>query len=51
VDIFVETPVNLSKDQEQIIKDLDDSFKDKKNSPESEGFFDQAKKFWDDLRK
>lgn len=51
VDIFVETPVNLNKDQEKILKELDDSMTGKKNSPESEGFFDQAKKFWEDLTK
>lgn len=51
VDIFVETPVNLSKKQEDLLRELEKTLKNDKNSPESEGFFDAARKFWDNLTK
>ncbi len=51
VDIFVETPVKLSKKQEELMKELDKTFVDGHNSPESEGFFDNVKKFWEGLTK
>lgn len=51
VDIFVETPVKLSKKQEELMRELDKTFEKGGNSPESEGFFDNVKKFWDGLTK
>ncbi len=54
IEIFVETPVNLSKKQQDLLKELDDSIGDvkssAKHSPESEGFFKKAREFWDDLK-
>ena len=52
VELFVETPVNLSKKQEDLIRQLDSTIsgEDKsKHSPESSGFFGKVKEFWDDL--
>ncbi|MDH5722833.1 MAG: molecular chaperone DnaJ [Alphaproteobacteria bacterium] len=53
IEIFVETPVNLSKKQQDLMKELADSMGDdrsaNKNSPESSGFFKKIKEFWDDL--
>lgn len=51
IEVFVETPINLDKKQKTALKDLDKSFiKSKgKHSPQSEGFFDKVKEFWDDL--
>ena len=53
IEIFVETPVNLSKEQQDILKNLDKSMGDEKsankNSPESSGFFKKIREFWDDL--
>ena len=55
IDIRVETPVNLTKDQQQKLKDFDASLKKgnkgggKSTSPESEGFFTRAKELWEDL--
>lgn len=46
----VETPVNLSKKQKDLLKEFDKSADGKHNSPESEGFFTKAKNFWEDLR-
>ncbi len=45
----VETPVNLSKKQKDILRDFD-STGGGKNSPESAGFFDKVKELWDDLK-
>ena len=53
INIFVETPVNLNKKQQDLLRDLDKSMDDGKsagkNSPESSGFFKKIREFWDDL--
>lgn len=54
IEIFVETPVNLNKKQQDMIKQLDDSLGNDKgasHSPEASGFFAKAREFWDDLKK
>lgn len=54
IEIFVETPVNLNKKQQSVMKDLDDMISDVKeggkHSPEASGFFTKVKEFWDDLK-
>ncbi|MCK5285246.1 MAG: molecular chaperone DnaJ [Alphaproteobacteria bacterium] len=54
IEIFVETPVNLNKKQQSVIKDLDKMLSDiktaAKHSPESSGFFKKMKEFWDDIK-
>ncbi len=52
VEIFVETPVNLTRKQQDLIKQLAESLGSdgKHHSPESEGFFKRVKEFWNDLR-
>lgn len=50
--IVVETPVNLSYEQKELLNKLGnslDDFKNKKNSPKSKRFFDGIKKFFDEL--
>ncbi len=52
IEIFVETPVNLSSKQKDMFKSLDKdmSGKDgKKHSPESSGFMNRMKDIWSDL--
>lgn len=53
IEIFVETPVNLDKKQQGLLRDLDKSMDSgssaSKNSPESSGFFQKIREFWDDL--
>lgn len=53
INIFVETPVNLNKKQQDLLRDLDKSMDDGKsagkNSPESSGFFKKIREFWDDI--
>lgn len=45
----VETPVHLSKEQKDLLKQLDKTLSEK-TSPESEGFFSKVRDIWDDLR-
>ena len=55
IDVRVETPVNLTKDQQEKLKEFEASLKksnkgkSKSTSPESEGFFARAKELWEDL--
>ena len=47
---MIETPVNLTKHQQQLLRDFDKAANDRRgNSPESEGFFTRVKELWDDL--
>ncbi len=47
----IETPVNLTKEQRDLLKKFEDSGGGStKHSPESEGFFTKVKEFWDDLK-
>ncbi len=51
VQIFVETPVNLTKKQKELLKEFSGDDKQvKKHSPESTGFLDKVKELWEDLR-
>jgi molecular chaperone DnaJ len=48
IELFVETPVNLSKKQQDMLREF--AGKDPSaNSPESQGFFNKVKDFWSDL--
>ena len=55
IDLKVETPVNLTKEQKEKLNELQGMLKShdegskKSTSPESEGFFKKAKELWDDL--
>lgn len=54
IEIFVETPVNLNKKQQDLLRTLDESMggsngNENKHSPESSGFFRKIREFWDDL--
>lgn len=53
IEAFVETPVNLSRKQQDLLQQLDATLGGpgaSKHSPESSGFFKKVKEFWDDLR-
>ncbi|HBR68266.1 MAG TPA: molecular chaperone DnaJ [Rhodospirillaceae bacterium] len=54
IEIYVETPVNLDKKQQDLLRQLDKTIGDgaagSKHSPESSGFFKKAREFWDDLK-
>jgi molecular chaperone DnaJ len=45
IQVSVETPVNLTRRQRELLKEFDTEARN--NSPESEGFFAKAKAFWD----
>lgn len=46
----VETPVNLTKKQRDLLKEFANEKDAKRNSPESENFFSRVKDFWEDLK-
>ena len=51
VEIMVETPVNLTKRQQELLKEFEKAGGDgQAHQPESEGFFAKVKELWDDLR-
>jgi molecular chaperone DnaJ len=45
IQVSVETPVNLSRRQKELLREFEREAKD--NSPQSEGFFARAKAFWE----
>jgi molecular chaperone DnaJ len=49
IQVSVETPVNLTKHQQELLREFESAGKGKKTSPESEGFFARVKEFWEDL--
>jgi molecular chaperone DnaJ len=50
VEVAVETPVNLSKRQQELLREFEKSGESAKTQPESEGFFAKVKEFFEDLR-
>ncbi len=50
VEIIVETPVNLTKRQQELLKEFEQAGEKANNHhPESEGFFAKVRELWDDL--
>jgi molecular chaperone DnaJ len=49
VEVEVETPVNLTKRQKELLKEFQDAGKGRDTSPQSSGFFSRVKELWDDL--
>jgi molecular chaperone DnaJ len=49
IEVGVETPVNLTKRQKELLREFDGAGKGRSTSPESEGFFSRVKEFWEDL--
>jgi molecular chaperone DnaJ len=50
VQAIVETPVNLSKRQQELLREFEKADDNGKTNPESEGFFARVKEFFGDLR-
>ena len=48
IELQVETPVNLTARQKEILKEFEALSSD--NSPESQGFFKKVKRFWDGVK-
>ncbi len=49
VEVIVETPVNLTARQKELLREFETESEGRKTSPEHEGFFDRVKEFWEDL--
>jgi len=48
--VTVETPVNLTKRQQELLREFEHAGPAEKTSPESTGFFAKVKELWDDLK-
>jgi molecular chaperone DnaJ len=49
IEAMIETPVNLSKKQKELLKQFEEASKKESNNPQSTGFFAKVKEFWDEL--
>ena len=49
IDAQVETPIKLTKQQKDLLREFDYAGGNEVHSPRSEGFFDKVKDFWEDL--
>lgn len=49
IEASVETPVNLSKRQKELLEEFAEAGGEKDHSPQSTGFFKRVKELWDDL--
>ena len=50
IQAIIETPVNLTKRQQELLRDFGNSGTDQETSPESHGFFAKVKELWEDLK-
>ncbi len=50
VETSVETPVNLTKRQEELLREFEREGEPTKTNPQSEGFFAKVRELWEDLR-
>ncbi len=50
IQAVVETPVNLTKRQQDLLREFERAGENRKTNPESEGFFARVKEFFEDLR-
>ena len=50
IEVQVETPINLTKKQQELLKEFDEAGGKTVHSPESEGFFKKVKDLWAELK-
>jgi molecular chaperone DnaJ len=50
VEVVVETPVNLTKRQQELLREFDKAGDTERTHPQSEGFFARVREFFEDLR-
>jgi len=50
VEAHIEVPINLTKRQEELLREFEQESEGRNNNPEADGFFAKVKEFWDDLR-
>ena len=48
--IVVETPMHLTKRQQELLQEFENAGEGKQHSPEAEGFFAKVKEFWNELK-
>jgi len=48
IELAVETPVNLTQKQKELLEEFEKLSAE--NNPESSGFFDKVKSFWDGMK-
>ena len=48
IELAVETPVNLTSKQKELLREFEDLSED--NNPESKTFFSSVKSFWDSMK-
>lgn len=46
----IETPVNLTRRQKELLNEFEQAGSPKRTSPQSEGFFSKVKELWEDLK-
>jgi molecular chaperone DnaJ len=49
VEVLVETPVNLTKRQQELLREFESGSKQESTNPQSAGFFAKMRDFWGDL--
>ena len=50
IEIAVETPVNLTRKQQDLLREFEKAGKPEQTSPQSEGFFSKVRELWEDLK-
>ena len=50
IEAIVETPRNLTKRQQELLREFEKEGENRSTHPESEGFFARVKEFFEDLR-
>jgi molecular chaperone DnaJ len=50
IEAVVETPRNLTKRQQELLREFEKEGENRSTHPESEGFFARVKEFFEDLR-
>jgi molecular chaperone DnaJ len=50
IEAIVETPVNLTKRQQDLLREFEKEGENRRTSPQSEGFFARVREFFEDLR-
>jgi len=49
IETVVETPVQLTRKQKELLREFDEAGGSRPHSPQAEGFFSRVKEFWEDL--
>lgn len=50
IEAIIETPVDLTDRQKQLLREFDEAGSEATHSPQSHGFFSKVRELWDDLR-